>query len=113
MRHVMIGRANLPGYYRSIVSSRTTRAKGERICLMTQTSHLIPGMVTRPMVSHSPLMDSRSSRAPMARLRKDLMANHNPLTFSHRVLTFSHSPLMALPTSNRDMITLHHKSHRY
>src|SRR6266704_2638485 len=31
MRHVMIGRANLPGYYRSIVSSRITRAKGEPI----------------------------------------------------------------------------------
>src|SRR6266852_9592917 len=110
MRHVMIGRANLPGYYRSIVSSRTTRAKGERICLMTQTSHLIPGMVTRPMVSHSPLMDSRS-RAPMARHKaltdshsRVHMANHNPLTFSH-------SPLMVLPTSNRVMACHQYRQH--
>ena len=29
MLHVMIGRANLSGYHRSLVSSRTTRAKGE------------------------------------------------------------------------------------
>src|SRR6266699_958216 len=54
MRHVMIGRANLPGYYRSIVSSRITRAKGEPIMSYDPNQPPNSGYGNSPYVQQQP-----------------------------------------------------------
>ena len=58
---------------------------------MTQTSHLIPGMVTRPMASHNPLMVSRRKaiHLPVHRIHH---LSHQHSMYNHMQAHPRHTP---------------------